>query len=745
MTEAQWETNLNAKVYALYQTMRQMPAETFLIAATNTGGLHGYNQESMHSTGGGVSGFCKALAQERPDTLIKVIDFESSTAPDTIASQLLAETLRDPAVAEVGTEFGQRFGFSVREAEWRPDTSRTLKKDGVYLVTGGTGGIIPPVIQDLFTKTGGKFYLLGRSPLPSKDDPDYQIYQTAGAEGLKRTWMQAMLDGGERMTPVQMQSKIDRFSRAAATLDLMESIQNQGGTARYLVADITNYTEVDRIISMVLQEEGQIDTLIHAAGFEHSRKLESKPFDEFVQTMQVKTSSFFYLYKAMLAHHGLPQDIVLFSSIAGRYGNSGQTDYSAANDLLSKMAVTMNFQHPQLRVVTIDWGPWADMGMASRGNTPELMAMAGIEMMDPQSAARLVYKELTQGSGHEVVFAGDLGAMEQASDSKAGLDIEAANIALRSGDPIHVMLSSVTGYDQQNGMTFEVTLDPNQEPFLHDHALNGTPLLPGVMGIEGFTVAAQHIASVLGSNDRTSLRVSELEDIQFLTPFKFYRNEPRHIIWKAMPERSKDGLKVSIRLESINTSRLLQDQKPVLHFTGRVVLKTTYMANQALVAAPPKWNGRYTLTDDQIYKLYFHGPAFQVLEGVQKDKNGLLGKLSTKLPPFTSKPVWLDTNPVLIELCLQTAGIYEISKTGALSLPQSINKVRFYRHETNGVPIYAQVQAIQTEDGLQFNSRVIDEKGRIYLELTDYRTSTLPSNIDKPLLAPLAKLLLDEE
>ncbi|MEJ2513050.1 MAG: hypothetical protein P8Y72_15815, partial [Anaerolineales bacterium] len=65
--------------------------------------------------------------------------------------------------------------------------------------------------------------------------------------------------------------------------------------------------------------------------------------------------------------------------------------------------------------------------------------------------------------------------------------------------------------------------------------------------------------------------------------------------------------------------------------------------------------------------------------------------------------------------------------------------------ETNGVPIYAQVQAIQTDDGLQFNSRVIDEKGRVYLELLNYRTSTLPAQIDKPLLAPLEKLMIEDE
>ncbi|NIW43317.1 MAG: SDR family NAD(P)-dependent oxidoreductase [Gammaproteobacteria bacterium] len=743
-TSSNWEEFLHSRVYALYDIMRALPPETFLICATNTGGLHGYYQIEMHSTGGGVSGFCKALAQERPETLIKVIDFSPEDEPVHIAAQLIAETLQDPGVVEVGTEDGQRFGISLRECDWEPQARKKLSENTIYLVTGGTGGIVPSVIKDLYARKKGTYYLLGRSPLPENNDPNLEIFKQSGSEGLKQNWMQAMLNGGEKITPVQLQAKLDKFTRAAATLELIETINSNGGKARYMIGDITDPEDMDRIVATVLQEEGQIDVVIHAAGFEYSRKLEVKPWEEFKQSIEVKASSFFYLYKSLLGHHALPQDIVLFSSVAGRFGNSGQTDYSAANDLLSKMARLMNARHPQMRVVTIDWGPWAEVGMASRGNTPDLMEHAGIEMMSPQSAAPLVYQEITQGAEHEVVFAGDLGAIETQSSGQNSLDVNAANQALRAGDPAHVMLSSVTGYDSNTGMTFEVTLDPNQEPFLHDHSLNGTPLLPGVMGIEGFTVAAQHIASVLGSNDKTSLRVTELEDIQFLTPFKFFRNEPRHITWIAMPERTKEGLRVSIRLESINPSRLIQEQKPVLHFTGKVYLKPSHSASQTFVAAPPKWNGRYTLPEDEIYKLYFHGPAFQVLEGVQRDKDGLLGKLSTKLPPITSQPVWLDTNPILIELCLQTAGIYEIGKTGALSLPQSIHKVRFYRRETNGVPIYAQVEAVQTEEGLQFNSRVIDEKGRIYLELLEYRTATLPTQIEKLLLEPIERLLAEE-
>ena len=88
------------------------------------------------------------------------------------------------------------------------------------------------------------------------------------------------------------------------------------------------------------------------------------------------------------------------------------------------------------------------------------------------------------------------------------------------------MLSHVADFDLNKGLTLEAELDPKIQPFLYDHSLNGIPVLPGVMGIEGFSVAAKHIGSVLASN-KGGFEVEKLEDIHFLAAFKFYRKDPR--------------------------------------------------------------------------------------------------------------------------------------------------------------------------------------------------------------------------
>jgi 3-hydroxymyristoyl/3-hydroxydecanoyl-(acyl carrier protein) dehydratase len=377
--------------------------------------------------------------------------------------------------------------------------------------------------------------------------------------------------------------------------------------------------------------------------------------------------------------------------------------------------------------------------MASRGYIPRLMKMAGIDMLSPEAAAPLVYEQLVNGGSTEVILSGSLGALEKSLRADGGLDIDAANRALIEGEPIHVMLSRVTGMDVQQGILLEAELSPD-EPFLKDHAMNGIPLLPGVMGIEGFSIAARHVASALGAS-KGGFEVSHLEDIQFLAPFKFYRDEKRRITWKAQVIRGRHGLVAAVTLESTLALKA-RPKETILHFSGKVHLTPINEAAEERTVKPPEWNGAYTVPAEDIYKLYFHGPAFQVLEGVQRSGDIVLGKLSKDLPPITGSEETLITTPLLLELCLQTAGIWEVGSTGTLALPRSIGELDLYPIQPNGAAIYAEVHPETMDDGaMQFNARVVDSKGHLYLELHNYRTIQLPYSVEESLLKPLRELV----
>ncbi len=62
----------------------------------------------------------------------------------------------------------------------------------------------------------------------------------------------------------------------------------------------------------------------------------------------------------------------------------------------------------------------------------------------------------------------------------------------------------------QEGLTVETTLDPAVQPFLHDHKIDGTPVLPGVMGIEAFAEAARSMLP--------DWHVMRVENVNFLRP-----------------------------------------------------------------------------------------------------------------------------------------------------------------------------------------------------------------------------------
>jgi hypothetical protein len=132
---------------------------------------------------------------------------------------------------------------------------------------------------------------------------------------------------------------------------------------------------------------------------------------------------------------------------------------------------------------------------------------------------------------------------------------------------------------------------------------------------------------------------------------------------------------------------------------------------------------------EAIYKIYFHGPAYKVLEQVQVNGDEAIGLMAASLPP--------DTNPAdaaslmaprFIELCFQTAGIWDIHTNNALALPLSIERVTTYRQpETAEGRLYGVVTAV--DGSASFNAKVVDETGNVYLELTGYRTVQLPGRV----------------
>jgi NAD(P)-dependent dehydrogenase (short-subunit alcohol dehydrogenase family) len=151
-------------------------------------------------------------------------------------------------------------------------------------------------------------------------------------DGLKRDIANQLKERGERPTPVLIERELDGYERLQAAQAAIDAVRSAGGTAYYYCVDLTDADSVATVMQKVRETSGRVDVLLHAAGLEVSRSLADKETAEFDRVFDVKADGWFNLVHSA---SDLPiGTTVAFSSVAGRFGNAGQTDYSAANDLL---------------------------------------------------------------------------------------------------------------------------------------------------------------------------------------------------------------------------------------------------------------------------------------------------------------------------------------------------------------------------------------------------------------------------
>ncbi len=261
-----WREGLRIRVKLLAVAMRALaedvaPAGTFLVAGTRLGGRHGYDVTGATSVmGGAVTGFTKSLARERPDALVKAVDFPPSRKTAGLAEVVIEETLRDPGAVEVGRAEDLRWSVGLLERPADPDASRALGSDTVFCITGAAGSIVAAITADLAAASGGTFHLLDLVPEPDPTDPDLARF-ASDRDGLKRELAERIKQRGERPTPKLVERELSRIERARAALDAIEAIREAGGSAHWHQVDLTDPGQVSAAISAALDASDRVDVL----------------------------------------------------------------------------------------------------------------------------------------------------------------------------------------------------------------------------------------------------------------------------------------------------------------------------------------------------------------------------------------------------------------------------------------------------------------------------------------------------
>jgi NADP-dependent 3-hydroxy acid dehydrogenase YdfG len=598
-----------------------------------------------------------------------------------------------------------------------PATVTELGPDQVFLVTGAAGSIVSAITADLAEAARGTFHLFDLTPAPDPADPDLRRY-AEDRDGFKTDLAARLRERGERPTPVLIDRELARYERSQAALAAVQAVERAGGSVHYHSVDLTDPGAVEKAMTDVRATSGRIDVLLHAAGVEISHTLPDKEPGEFDLVLGVKGDG---LFNVLHAARDLPLGaVVAFSSVAGRFGNVGQTDYSAANDLQCKVLSSLRRGRPGVRVLAIDWTAWGDIGMATRGSIPKVMEMAGVEMLPAAAGVAWIRRELTCGTTDgEVLVAGALGAMAAEYHETGGLD----PASLPGGGPVAAEPARFSVHD---GLVVHTALEPAATPFLDDHRIDGIPVLPGVMGIEAFAEAARLLVP--------GWQVVAVENVDFSAPVKFYRDEPRTVRVTAQVRPAGAELLAECRLTAERTLPGTGEVQRTVHFTGSVRLAEqpyeTGHDDGEVHPQPPE------LGPEQVYRLYFHGPAYQVVGSAWRNGDGAAARFADGLPEQAAEPT--VTGPRLVELCFQTAGLWEAGRQGRLALPAHVDTVRLGAEPAERAGLLATVRP----DGRGgFDCVVRDDDGAVVLRVDGYRTVRLPDPLPDDVCAPFRSVM----
>ncbi len=293
-----------------------------------------------------VLGAAKVIPRELPKIKPRSVDVPAAlpAAPARLAA------LVDGVLGELGGGIGARLDpvvacrgthrwvqvFEQARLEAEAGTAR-LRDQGVYLVTGGLGGIGLAVAEHLASKYRAKLILTGRSGLPARDQWD--------------GWLSAHGDG-------------DRVSRRILKVKALESA---GAEVMVESADSADRDAMKAVRERVLARFGALHGILHAAGVPGMGLIQTKTREiaEGVFAPKIRGT------RVLADVFGdLPLDfVVLFSSVTAVLSQPGQSDYAAANGYLDAFA-SAERSRGGLPVVSIDWDAWQEVGMAVETEVP---------------------------------------------------------------------------------------------------------------------------------------------------------------------------------------------------------------------------------------------------------------------------------------------------------------------------------------------------------------------------------------
>lgn len=308
-----------------------------------------------------VLGPCAVMPREFPALSCRFVDLDlGTTAParakangqwtDTAQAARLLADLTDELAAQPGNQVvawrgGVRWQRHLGDAKPVPaDAKPRLREGGVYLITGGLGGIGGVIAEWLAREVRAKLVLIGRTPLPARADWD--------------DWL-------------ARHKADDSISRSIVTVRQLEAL---GASVLPLAADVAVADSMKDALAEVRKTFGAVHGVLHAAGVIRDALIPLKSPRDIEDVFSAKVYGTLILDE--LFKDSALDFMLLFSSTSAHIAPAGQVDYVGASAFVNAFAQSCRGQR-RYPVTAIGWGIWKDVGMVGQLGAAPAAAGAG--------------------------------------------------------------------------------------------------------------------------------------------------------------------------------------------------------------------------------------------------------------------------------------------------------------------------------------------------------------------------------
>ncbi|MFH1157659.1 MAG: SDR family NAD(P)-dependent oxidoreductase, partial [Pseudomonadota bacterium] len=656
----EWKEQLFTNEKSLFLLLRhfsdRLEERSHIMAASSLGGT--FSRETSQRTGlslqGGAVGMIKSLCKEREGLRGKAVDLDTTLNAETLAAQLFTELALEGGRIEVGYPKGDRTVFKTQLAPI--ETPSAIEQTGlVILATGGARGVTAETLRE-FAKPGNTLILTGRSRLPSHEEtlrghPEAGLLTTE--KDLTRYFVK------NKSLPLgEARSRAGAVLSAREMLDNISDFQGAGAVVEYYAADVADENAVSSLLNNLTAKYSRIDGVVHGAGVIEDKFLADITHESWSRVVETKVLGLLALQKNLNAE--TLRFFTVFSSVAGRYGNSGQSSYATANELMNRLCCQLRRQWGgKVNVSALCWGPWGKTkfgdGMVT-SETEDKFARQGVFLVTAEVGRSLFNHQVTKGGTVEIVCGA--GPWERHEEEKGRIERVSGNTTPLL-NPGSVFSKGETSVD--------VNLGKNHL-YLQDHIIDTLPVLP-------MAVATEMMAQAVSRKFGNGWMVTEVVNCQLFKGVIVDREDyPLAIALESNDDAENPKVKVKI---------LSKDDKPVPHYGATVVLAKKLSAPDK---SPPKTGetSRPSLTAEEAYAQWlFHGPRFHAITSIDSfSEEGVRSAVRSTSPKdfldgCQTGDQWV-IDPILVDAAAQMSVVWMAVQRDLFALPVRIGRIVRY-------------------------------------------------------------------